>query len=490
MQHTEIKLPNFFTKKILLTITSILLLLASACSSSDVKVGSEADVSASEEAESDSTTEESSSSASETDDSATTADSGAEEEVEESEVEESEVEEEMFECPWDVGVKAGGTLFDPGGSFLVDARVGAHADYDRFVLEFESGDSTPDSFVINWTPTRPEGDGSGLPIDVDGDMFLKISLGASLINWDGGEEIYDGPTSLSSSLLGNIVGVESGGYFEGRMLWAIGANEANGFQVLELEDPPRIVIDICTVDTSLTKFEDCVSSGLSPVFCGGLFGEYEEASSAEEASGPCPPIPSLPAEAVPSGSYFADLDDDGTDEEAFAYFLPSEDMWHLRIIDGVDEFDHPIEGSSPVSSSDVLGAYDMQGYSPDSDGRPELFVKASRSGGINSIAVFQLQDCEIFRPPTFDGMRFTFSYGSHFSTVIDVDCVEGGSWLEIYTAEPDGGPPPTSWDVISSRMGIAPGDDFWSVVPMSAGGSYTSAGQAPPISGSFDCPFE
>ncbi len=473
-------------KKNVAALVAVFLIFATACSSSDVKVADESDIPTSEETGGG--TEEAESG--ETDE---TTDEAATEETEESETEvaaEEEEEEEAFECPWDVGAKNGTTLFDPGGSFLVDARVGAHTDYDRFVLEFESGDAIPDSYAINWTLNKPEGEGSGLPVDVDGNVFLEISMGASFINWDGSEEAYDGPTSLSSALFGNIVEVGSGGYFEGRMLWAIGANEANGFQVLELDDPPRIVIDICTIDTSSTKFEDCVSSGLAPGFCENLFGDTEGASSAEATSGPCPPIPPLPAEAVPSGSYFADLNDDGIDEEAFSYFLPSEDMWHLRIVDGTDEFDHPIEGSSAVSSSDVLGAYDMQGYSPASNGRPELFVKASRSGGINSIAVFQLQDCEIYRPPTIDGTLFSFSYGSHFSTVIDASCVEGGSWLEIYTAEPVGGPPPTSWDVVSSRIGIAPGDDFWSVVPMSGGGSYTSSGQSAPISGTFDCTFE
>ena len=472
-------------KKNTAILVAIFLIFATACSSSDVKVADESDIPASEETAAETGEEEEAEETGTTD--STTEET--EEEAEEAEEEEEE-EEETFECPWDVGMKTGDTAYDPGGSFLVDARIGAHADYDRFVLEFESGDAIPDSYTINWTPNKPEGEGSGLPIDVGGNVFLEISMGASFINWDGSEEFYDGPTSLSSALFGNMVEVASGGYFEGRMLWAIGANEANGFQVLELDDPPRVVIDICNIDASSTKFEDCVSSGLAPGFCEDLFGESEEASSAEATSGPCPPIPPLPAEAVPSGSYFADLDDDGTDEEAFSYFLPSEDMWHLRIIDGIDEFDHPIEDSSPVSSSDVLGAYDMQGYSSDSDGRPELFVKASRSGGINSIAVFQLQDCEIFRPPTDEGMLFAFSYGSHFSTVIDVGCVEGGSWLEIYRAEPDGGPPPTSWDVVSSRIGIAPGEDYWSVVPMSGGGSYTSAGQAAPISGTFDCVFE
>ena len=278
-------------KKNTAILVAIFLIFATACSSSDVKVADESDIPTSEETEDSSEEVESSETEETTTETAT-------EETEESEAVTEEEEELTYECPWDVGAKNGTTLFDPGGSFLVDARVGAHTDYDRFVLEFESGDAIPDSYAINWTLNKPEGEGSGLPVDVDGDVFLEISMGASFINWDGSEEVYDGPTSLSSALFGNMVEVGSGGYFEGRMLWAIGANEANGFQVLELDDPPRIVIDICTVDTSSTKFEDCVSSGLAPGFCENLFGDTEGSSSAEATSGPCPPIPPLPAEAV------------------------------------------------------------------------------------------------------------------------------------------------------------------------------------------------
>ena len=462
-------------KKNLAILIAVFLLFATACSSSDVKIADEGDIPTGEEAEAD---EEDTGSA-DTEEATTDTPS-----VDEEESEEESEEEETFECPWDVGVKTGDTLFDPGSSFLVDARVGAHTDYDRFVLEFESGDSTPDSYVINWTPNKPEGDGSGLPIDVDGDVFLEISMGASVINWDGAEEVYDGPTSLSSSLLGNMVEASSGGYFEGRMLWAIGANEANGFQVLELDDPPRIVIDICTVDTSSTKFEDCVSSGLSPVFCGGLFGEYEEASSAEAASGPCPPIPPLPAEAVPSGSYFADLDDDGTDEEAFTYVDEDSDELHLRIIDGADQADYLISSTS-FGPGSITGALDLQ-----ADGSPELFVYINgATPAMRTYKLFQLNGCEISviqRTTTGSDFQLSAGYVPAAGASAGIRCVSGAPVLRQLNGGPADGPPATTWEWSITTYELL-SDNSMTEVSI----SETFSGSEIPWSTGFnDCTFE
>ena len=64
-----------------------------------------------------------------------------------------DTEEEIIECPWDVGWKSasstgggvGSSAWGTGDSLLEDARLGAHDDYDRFVLEFKSGDPIPSS---------------------------------------------------------------------------------------------------------------------------------------------------------------------------------------------------------------------------------------------------------------------------------------------------------------------------------------------------------
>ena len=73
----------------------------------------------------------------------------------------------------------------------------------------------------------------------------------------------------------------------------------------------------------------------------------------------CPAIDPIPAEAVVNDPTPADVDGDGDDEQAFTYFLPSADIWHLRVVDGATEHDHTVVGSSMVWESTVLGARDI-----------------------------------------------------------------------------------------------------------------------------------
>tara|TARA_B100000686_G_scaffold334276_1_gene401316 strand:- start:201 stop:1667 length:1467 start_codon:yes stop_codon:yes gene_type:complete len=448
MKSTSKKLLGKNIKRSTAILVAIFLIFATACSSSDVKVADESDIPAIEETGGG--TGEAESSETEETTTGTTAEETEESETEVA-IEEEEEVEEVFECPWDVGMKTGDTSYGPGSSFLVDARVGAHTDYDRFVLEFESGDATPDSYVISWTTLRPERDGSGLPVDVDGDVFLSFSIGASLINWDGAEEFYDGPTSLSSPLFGNLVEVESGGYFEGRMLWAIGANEANGFQVLELEDPPRLVVDVCVTDASGTKGEDCIDSGMHPSLCGALF-EYTGGYSGPHAehaemfgSGECPSIPpaSYSSWGV-SSSYYADLNGDGDDEEAFTYVDEDSDELHLRIIDGADQADYLISSTS-FGPGSITGALDLQ-----ADDSPELFVYINgATPAMRTYKLFQLNGCEISIIQSTDtGSDFQLSAGyvPAAGASAGIRCVSGAPVLRQLNGGPADGPPATTWE--------------------------------------------
>ncbi len=465
---------------------AVFLLLATACSSSDIKVADEGDIPTSEGTGAE-TGEEAVSSESEE-----TATDTSTEETDEGEIEEeAEEEEEPVECPWDVGMKTGDTSYGPGSSFLVDARVGAHTEYDRFVLEFESGDATPDSYVINWTTLRPERDGSGLPVEVDGDVFLSFSIGASVINWDGAEEIYDGPTSLSSPLFGNLVEVESGGYFEGRMLWAIGANEATGFQVLELEDPPRLVVDVCVADASSTKGEDCIDSGMHPSLCGALF-DYDDGYTGPHAehaemfgSGECPSIPpaSYSSWGV-SSSYYADLNDDGDNEEAFTYVDEDSDELHLRIIDGADQADYLISSTS-FGPGSITGALDLQ-----ADDSPELFVYINgATPAMRTYKLFQLNGCEISviqRTATGSDFQLSAGYVPAAGASAGIRCVSGAPVLRQLNGGPADGPPATTWEWSITTHELL-SDNTMTEVSV----SETFSGSEIPWSTGFnDCTFE
>ena len=136
---------------------------------------------------------------------------------------------------------------------LVDVRVGAHPDFDRVVLEFEApdansrGDTGIPRFIIKSARPPFTEDPSDLPIDVDGDAFARIVLqGASGYDFDG-NATYDGPRRLTPGFE-TLTDVVEGGDFEATMTWIFGLSQRSCWQIQELHEPDRLVIDFHHVD--------------------------------------------------------------------------------------------------------------------------------------------------------------------------------------------------------------------------------------------------
>ena len=187
-----------------------------------------------------------------------------------------------FSCAaegWNVAPKIAGDSYISGGDILTDARIGAQEGFDRFVLEFDSTGSTPESFNIGYVfdqnggSTTNVSDDIHLGVEVQGSIALQIVVGGS--HWDipNNVKIYDGPDSFTSPLMGNIIEARFGGSHAGIILWGIGVQEANGYRILELSNPPRLVVDICTVDDS-DKLAECLNAGASWTYPGWLATNY------------------------------------------------------------------------------------------------------------------------------------------------------------------------------------------------------------------------
>ena len=187
-----------------------------------------------------------------------------------------------FSCAaegWNVAPKIAGDSYISGGDILTDARIGAQDGYDRFVLEFDSAGSTPESFNIGYVfdqnggSTTNVSDDIHLGVEVEGSIALQVVVGGS--HWDvpNNVKIYDGPDSFSSPLMENIIEARFGGSHAGIILWGIGVQEANGYRVVELSNPPRLVIDICAVDDS-DKLTECLNAGASWTYPGWLGSNY------------------------------------------------------------------------------------------------------------------------------------------------------------------------------------------------------------------------
>ena len=136
-----------------------------------------------------------------------------------------------------------------GPYLLNDARTGVHADYDRFVLEFEPDinepDGSPDSFHVFWADGTPLSMGSGDPISVSGTNALEVFVLGYGYARDESAEPSQAPQSLSPTRTGNLKQAVWDGEFEGVLHWVLGVQEKVDFRVLSIPNPPRLVVDVC-----------------------------------------------------------------------------------------------------------------------------------------------------------------------------------------------------------------------------------------------------
>jgi hypothetical protein len=131
---------------------------------------------------------------------------------------------------------------------LVAVRVGAHNGFDRIVFEFAPPDPNPAGnggiphFDIRTAKPPFSEDPSDIPIDVEGDAFVRIVFqGASGYDFDG-NATYDGTRRLTPGF-GTLAQAVEGGDFEATMTWILGLSRMTCWEVQELHDPDRLVID-------------------------------------------------------------------------------------------------------------------------------------------------------------------------------------------------------------------------------------------------------
>lgn len=123
---------------------------------------------------------------------------------------------------------------------IVDVRTGSHSGYDRVVFEFEQG--TPELTLSRAEPPF-SADGSGMPIEVDGDSFLALVMRGGSKQTDEGSSSYDGPTEFTD-VGPALLHLVEGGDFERQSTWYFGLAAEDCVRVLLLDDPHRLVIDI------------------------------------------------------------------------------------------------------------------------------------------------------------------------------------------------------------------------------------------------------
>lgn len=123
---------------------------------------------------------------------------------------------------------------------ITDVRVGTHAGYDRVTFQFTGG--LPQT-VVEGVLKPFFADPSGLPLDLGGTAFLKVTMnGGTKVTPDGGVT-YTGPTIFEPGFP-RVVQLVQGGDFEAVSTWYIGLDGGTCYRVLTLAGPDRLVIDI------------------------------------------------------------------------------------------------------------------------------------------------------------------------------------------------------------------------------------------------------
>lgn len=122
---------------------------------------------------------------------------------------------------------------------VVDVRTGAHEGYDRVVFELDGG--LP-GYHVEYVDRPPHRCGSGDPVTLPGDGWLEVRLTPARMHTDqGAATITDRSRELGYA---NLVALESTCDFEAVVSWVLGLRSPEPYRVLELQDPPRLVIDV------------------------------------------------------------------------------------------------------------------------------------------------------------------------------------------------------------------------------------------------------
>ncbi len=124
---------------------------------------------------------------------------------------------------------------------VTDIRVGEHDGYDRVVFDL-GGAGTP-GWRVEYVDEAID-DGSGNPVEVDGDAILQVVISGTAMPADSGVEEYDG-TTLAPDDTEAVEEVVYRFWFEGYTTAFVGVDDGRKpFRVFSLTEPARVVVDV------------------------------------------------------------------------------------------------------------------------------------------------------------------------------------------------------------------------------------------------------
>ena len=125
---------------------------------------------------------------------------------------------------------------------ITDVWVGAHVDYDRVVFEFANG--LPE-FTLDRAAPPFRHDATGMPVEVDGSSFLRLTMRNGTKQTEDSTSSYDGPIEFHPGF-STLIDLVEGGDFEAQSTWYLGLASEVCVRVIRLTDDgaQRLVIDV------------------------------------------------------------------------------------------------------------------------------------------------------------------------------------------------------------------------------------------------------
>lgn len=122
---------------------------------------------------------------------------------------------------------------------LKSVRTGRHEHFDRVVFEFDVG--LP-GYHVEYVdkPVRQCGSGDTMP--VAGDGWLQVRMTPARAHTEEGRPTI--PEQERALELGVLRELQRTCDFEGEVTYVLGAASPNHFRVIELNSPPRLVVDV------------------------------------------------------------------------------------------------------------------------------------------------------------------------------------------------------------------------------------------------------
>ena len=122
---------------------------------------------------------------------------------------------------------------------LADVRAARNDGYDRVVFEFR--DAVP-GYHLEYVDSPVRDCGAGEPRAIAGDAWLEVRLFPALAHTEAGvPTIVERERALSLPIVREL---ELTCDFEAVVTWVLGVASPHRYSVLELNDPPRLVVDI------------------------------------------------------------------------------------------------------------------------------------------------------------------------------------------------------------------------------------------------------